>query len=447
MAQHEIKLPAMGEGIIEAIITRWLVEEGAFVNEDDPIVEIATDKVDSEIPSPFTGTMAKILYKEGEIPKVGETIAVISNDMEKNSPDADTVPSDEYMSKETIPADEPDIPVDAGIEDPEPVPEMQAEKEGTYISPFIRDMAKRRGIPFAELANVKGTGKDNRITKDDILNYIQSGRTFRKRIQSPEHLPHKSSVISEIVHSVPDDFSLAHSGETDIVKMDRIRKIIADNMLKSKRTAPHVTSFAEVDVTDMVLWREKIKHDFSQTEGVNITYTVLFTEIVALALKEFPKINASVDGDKILIKKEINIGIATALQNGNLVVPVIKNTDKENVRGLSHKIHDLAMRARQNKLFPNEIRGGTFTITNIGQYNSITGTPIINLPEVAILAIGIIKKKPAVVYMPGGPGIAIRDIVILSLTYDHRIIDGALGGEFLNRIAYHLEHFNRDKTW
>ena len=442
MAKHEIKLPAMGEGIIEATITRWLVDEGSFINVDDTLVEVATDKVDSEIPSPFSGILSKIMYREGEIPKVGEVIAVISSENQNTT--EDEIVKQEVGPEEIIHNIESEETTINQVESQGPGNISEKIMSG-YISPLVRNLAKQRGISFDELLTIHGTGKEDRITKEDIQNYILNGRQGKHSKKLHNHEPASGKGINIFSHekSIPS----SPAGETDIIEMDRIRKLIADNMLKSKRTAPHVTSFAEVDVTDMVTWREKIKSDFLKSEGVNLTYTALFTEIVALTLKEYPKINASVDGDKILIKKEINIGIATALQNGNLVVPVIKNTDTENIRGLAHKIYDLAERARQSRLQPAEIKGGTFTITNIGQYNSLTGTPIINLPEVAILAIGTIKKKPWVVKTPEGYGIAIRDIVMLSLTYDHRIIDGALGGEFLNRISYYLEHFNPGKTW
>ena len=434
MARFELKLPAMGEGIIEATITKWFVSEGEKIDEDLALVEVATDKVDSEIPSPVSGIVQKIVYKEGEIPKVGEVIAII---LTENGSD-----NSEVQEVNTIDVDiEPNPPVESNSETHlESVPEetitpeknypdsVPHKKGHVYLSPFIKNLAIQRGISFEELSGIKGTGQDNRITKDDLNNYILK----EERKMNPESL---------FIHQ---EESTTNIGE--IIEMDRVRKLIADNMLKSKKTAPHVTSFIEADVTDLVTWREKIKKHFIETEGVNLTYTAIITKVVAKTLKDFPRINSSVDGDKILIKKEINIGIATALTNGNLVVAVIKQADKENLRGLAHKISDLTQRARENRLQPTEIKGSTFTITNIGQYNSLTGTPIINLPEVAILAVGTIKKKPAVVNTPTGPGVGIRDIVVLSLTYDHRIIDGALGGSFLNQIANRLENFETSEV-
>ncbi len=436
MARFELKLPAMGEGIIEATITKWFVREGEKLDEDSALVEVATDKVDSEIPSPVSGTLQKIVYKEGEIPKVGEVIAIILTAKENTSyePEELTELSDSEFPAETNseisaePSPEETVVLEENDSD-----QVQRKQDNRYLSPFIKNMAVQRGISTDELLLIKGTGEDDRLTKDDLNKYILSGRLYR----------HASKKVAQqkIAESsfVQQEVSTSDIGE--VIEMDRVRKLIADNMLKSKKTAPHVTSFIEADVTELVTWREKIKKPFIEKEGVNLTYTALITSIVAKALKDFPRINSSVDGDKILIKKEINIGIATALTNGNLVVAVIKQADKENLRGLAHKISDLTQRARENKLQPTEIKGSTFTITNIGQYNSLTGTPIINLPEVAILAVGTIKKKPAVVTIQNGLGVGIRDIVVLSLTYDHRIIDGALGGSFLNQVAQNLENF------
>ncbi len=444
MAKHEVILPAMGEGIIEATITKWLINEGNLIKEDDPIVEIATDKVDSEIPAPISGILSKILYKEGEIPKVGEVIAIIENDKPTTNtkepsiytPDVRDTDISISSSDEQVVAASPLLNTDNETPNNFTVSKLG---DNEYYSPFIKNLAKQRKILFDELKQITGTGKNNRITKDDLNTYIKSGRPFNTKYNE------------ELNFEIPKEkkfepaFTYDHN-QSEIIHMDRVRKLIADNMSRSKKTAPHVTSFTEADVTNMVTWREKVKKQFIKDEGVNLTYTALITEIVAKVLKEFPKINSSINGDKIIIKKDINIGIATALTDGNLIVSVIKQADKENLQGLAHKLYDLTLRARNNKLQPSEIKGSTFTITNIGQYNSITGTPIINLPEVAILAIGTIKKKPAVVPMQNGLGIGIRDIVVLSLTYDHRIIDGALGGRFLAKVATYLENFDLNKT-
>lgn len=442
MARFEIKLPAMGEGIIEASITKWFAAEGDVVSEDESLVEVATDKVDSEIPSPVGGILKKIVYKEGEIPKVGEVIAVIETDKENKTME-DEITSESFAEEvETKPSSDIE-----NISVRESVPDMNERQSSSdnmpdqnklFLSPYIKNLARQRGITNEELNNIQGSGKEDRITKDDLNNYILAGRPFKKTSGKEIKQENQKSSSRETTETINEN--------EEIIEMDRVRRLIAENMLKSKKTAPHVTSFIEADVTGLVTWREGIKEQFIKNTGVNLTYTVLITEIVAKCLRDFPRINASVEGDKILIKKEINIGIATALTNGNLIVSVIRQADKENLRGLAIKISDLTQKARQNKLLPTEIKGSTFTITNIGQYNSLTGTPIINLPEVAILAVGTIKKKPAVINFKGGPGIGIRDIVMLSLTYDHRIIDGALGGGFLNNIANSLENFDINRV-
>ncbi|MBN2613029.1 MAG: 2-oxo acid dehydrogenase subunit E2 [Bacteroidales bacterium] len=440
MAKFELKLPAMGEGIIEATITKWFIEEGSAIEEDHSLVEVATDKVDSEIPSPVNGILKKIVYREGEIPKVGEVIAIIetSNDIagSETSESFETDDNDSETASGNFKKPDTEIQMPE-MEYSGNITEFQSShpaRKSEYLSPFVKNLAKQRGIPISELQHIKGTGTDNRLTREDLKNYILAGRPYRFA---------SSQLQGEIADPPQKEKSPGPGNDVgEIIEMDRVRKLIADNMLKSKKTAPHVTSFIEADVTELVNWRESIKNRFIEKEGVNLTYTALITSAVAKALKEYPKINSSVDGDKILIKKEINIGLATALTNGNLIVAVIKQADKDNLKGLASKISDLTRRARENKLLPTEIKGSTFTITNIGQYNSLTGTPIINQPEVAILAVGTIRKKPAVVNVNETLTIGIRDIVMLSLTYDHRIIDGALGGSFLNSIAQKLENFD-----
>ena len=442
MGKFEIKLPAMGEGIIEASITRWFVGEGDAVNEDESIVEVATDKVDSEVPSPVSGILKKIVYKEGEIPKVGEVIAVIETDQEGTAIEDESY-SDSFAEEVEInpSSDIENMPVLESVPDiidKQPSSDNAPDLNKIFLSPYIKNLARQRGITNGELIRIKGSGNEGRITKDDLNNYILAGRPFKITSGKDTRQENQKSSSQKTSETINEN--------EEIIEMDRVRRLIAENMLKSKKTAPHVTSFIEADVTGLVTWREGIKEQFIKNTGVNLTYTVLITEIVAKCLRDFPRINASVEGDKILIKKEINIGIATALTSGNLIVSVIRQADKENLRGLAIKISDLTQKARQNKLLPAEIKGSTFTITNIGQYNSLTGTPIINLPEVAILAVGTIKKKPAVINISGGSGIGIRDIVMLSLTYDHRIIDGALGGSFLNSIAKSLENFDINRV-
>lgn len=420
----------MGEGIIEATLTRWLVSVGQHVEIDQPVVEVATDKVDSEIPSPVDGVISKLLYHEGEIPKVGEVIALIETG-EDNQPEPD---EQDRVTTEISPPMPPQqdsvLPVkSSGL----PFSSPSDEK----LSPLILSLARQRGITLFELQGIEGSGLNGRITKMDISNYLQAGRQAKSVSDS--------DLSAGTMATPPNPFTqnpLPEPGD-EVVKMDRMRKLIAGNMVRSKKLAPHVTSFLEADITALVAWRENYKEEFYLKEHARLTYTPVFIEAVARALREFPNINISMwDDDSILIRKGINIGFATALPNGNLIVPVIRNADQEDLGSLARKVSDLADRARKNALLPVEIRGGTFTITNIGQYNNLTGTPIINLPEAAILAVGTIAKKPWAVKTGDAYGLAVRDIVMLSLTYDHRVIDGALGGSFLSRIARNLENFD-----
>ncbi|HJZ41796.1 MAG TPA: dihydrolipoamide acetyltransferase family protein [Bacteroidales bacterium] len=434
MAIYEFTLPAMGEGIIEAAITRWFVTGGQQVKIDQPLVEVATDKVDSEIPSPVEGTVVKLVYNEGEIPKVGEVLALVETDMAVPPPSSPKADLPEMINKEfrkLIPERGKSYTWN-GIK----ITDKSPEAAGPYISPLIRTLARQRGITPEELGQISGTGLEGRITREDIIKYMIDGKPFAG-----------SSVTEEFqaVQSLPVPEFFPEEGD-EVVEMDRMRKIIAGHMIRSKRTAAHVTSFLEADITAMVSWRERIKSTFLTRELVKLTFTPLFVEAVAMALKEFPRINISVAGENMILRKNINIGIATALPGGNLIVPVIRNADRENLGSLSRKIADLAERARKGELLPVEIKGGTFTITNIGQYNNLTGTPIINQPEAAILAVGTISKKPwAVKTSTSGYGLAVRDITMLSLAYDHRVIDGALGGSFLSRVAWFLENFNTDR--
>ena len=435
MDKFKLTLPAMGEGIIEATITRWLVSQGDKVAVDQPLLEVATDKVDSEIPSPVEGTLSRLVYNEGEIPKVGEVIAIIDTgngvpmpEGELEDQPAGPIPeemSDVTFMKQIAQSDERVTSVTTDV----PQNEL-------FISPLVRMLAQQRGIASRDLREIRGTGMDGRVTRDDINEYLihRKHRESQGRILLP-----LDPTDEQQKASMPE---IVAEPEDETIEMDRMRKIIAGNMLKSKRVAPHVTSFLEADITALAEWRNRQKDHFLKKEQVKLTFTPIFVEAVAMALKEFPKINVSLSGENIVIRKNINIGIATALPNGNLIVPVIKNADRENLGGLARRITDLAERARNNSLLLTEIKGGTFTITNIGQYNNLTGTPIINQPESAILAIGTMIKKPWAVQTPDGYGIAVRDITMLSLTYDHRVIDGALGGGFLSRVAWYLEHFD-----
>lgn len=431
MTNFEIIMPKMGESVIEATIIRWLKKEGEIIKEDDPICEIATDKVDSEIPSPVEGVLKKILFAENDVVPVGAVIAIIDmGDEDAGEPGADK-PEKPAEKKEVVtettaqPVETQALPVDEQV------------TSTRFYSPLVKSIAKEENISVAELETIPGSGKNGRLTKDDLLQYI-------KNRQQPVVQPPAVSK-PEVPKAVTPPATLPPvtvSGDDEVFEMDRMRRLIADHMVQSVHTSPHVTSFIEVDVTNVVKWRESIKDSFLKREGDKITYMPIFIEATAKALKEFPNVNASVDGYKVIRRKKINIGMATALPNGNLIVPVIKNADQKNLVGLAKDVNSLANKARNSKLDPDDIQGDTFTITNFGTFDSITGTPIINQPQVAILGIGAIKKKPVVLETKDGDVIAVRHMMILSLSYDHRIVDGALGGMFIRRIAQLLENFN-----
>ncbi|MGB4204265.1 MAG: dihydrolipoamide acetyltransferase family protein [Bacteroidales bacterium] len=435
MTNFEIVMPKMGESVIEATIIRWLKKEGEIIKEDDPICEIATDKVDSEIPSPVEGVLKKILFAENDVVPVGAVIAIIDMGGEDaGEPVADK--PEKPAEKEEVVAETSAQPVET------PAVSVDGQVTSTrFYSPLVKSIAKEEKISIAELETIPGSGKNGRLTKDDLLQYI-------KNRQQPVAQP---STVSkpEAQKTVTPPATLPPvtvSGDDEVFEMDRMRRLIADHMVQSVHTSPHVTSFIEVDVTNVVKWRESIKDSFQKREGEKITYMPIFVEATAKALKEFPNVNASVDGYKVIRRKKINIGMATALPNGNLIVPVIKNADQKNLIGLAKDVNSLANKARSNKLDPDDIQGGTFTITNFGTFDSITGTPIINQPQVAILGIGAIKKKPVVLETKDGDVIAVRHMMILSLSYDHRIVDGALGGMFIRRIAQLLENFDTEMT-
>ncbi len=441
MAKVEILLPAMGEGIIEATITKWLVEVGDKIEEGQSIVEVATDKVDSEIPSPEDGVIDKLLFDENDIPKIGDTIAIINTngiDTEKGYTKNKEVINDNKES-EKIPKTEDPVTYKTKISDQNIIIGSKT-PGGKFLSPLVRKIAEEENLSLTEIDGLNGSGNTGRITKKDILSYINT-RT-NSGVQSPtqQQAQGDNSLQSERESRISND--QLYNGKYEIVKMDRMRKLIAEHMVQSKQISPHVTSFIETDVTNLVNWRNKNKVKFLEKENTRLTFTPLFIEAVVKALKDFPMINVSVDGDKIIKKKNINIGVATALPSGNLIVPVIKDTDRLNLIGIADKVNDLASRARNNKLKPDEVQGGTFTITNFGTFGNTTGTPIINQPQVAILGVGAIIKKPAIIETETGDAIAIRHMMILSLAYDHRVIDGALGGMFLKRISDHLQNFD-----
>jgi 2-oxoglutarate dehydrogenase E2 component (dihydrolipoamide succinyltransferase) len=428
MANFELVMPKLGESIIEATIVRWHKKEGDQVLEDESIADLATDKVDSEIPSPVEGIITKLFYKEGDIVPVGKVIAIINLGGEEVAPA-------ETPAKQDVAAPEAKVEIQAvaTTADVAEVVETAVESDKFY-SPLVRSIAKEENIPLNELENVSGTGKDNRLTKQDILDYIKN------RGSKPATQP-ATSVAATERPKVQAPVVTSSTGDI-IIEMDRMRKMIADHMVMSKQVSPHVTSFIEVDVTNIVRWREKTKDSFAKREGQKITYTPLFVEASAKALREFPNVNASIDGYKIIQRKAINIGMAAALPDGNLIVPVIKNADSKNLLGIVKDVNDLADRARKNKLNPDDIAGGTFTITNFGTFDSLTGVPVINQPQVAILGIGTIKKRPWVLETADGDVIAIRHICMLSLSYDHRLVDGALAGMFIKRIQQLLEGFD-----
>jgi 2-oxoglutarate dehydrogenase E2 component (dihydrolipoamide succinyltransferase) len=433
MSRLNILLPAMGEGVIEATINKWLVEEGAVVNEEDPIVEVATDKVDSEVPSPASGIILKVIAGEGTVAKVGEVIAILENNKSYKPQEPEKVEKEIARVRETT-----DLIKQEKKEEESLSKEMKSRTpSGKFISPLVRSIAAREGISYSDLDVLNGTGMDGRITRDDVLKLLEKKKQEeeqknRKKESDSKPFTVKNATVTKI------------SGSDEVIEMDRVRRLIADHMVMSKRTSPHVTSFIDADVTRLVLWRNSVKEKFLAREGQKLTLTPVFIDAAARALQDLPMINISVDGTNIIKKKNINIGMATALPDGNLIVPVIKNANEKSITGLARAVNDLAERARNNKLKPDDITGGTFTITNFGSYNNLAGTPIINQPQAAILGTGAVRKMPAVIETPEGDVIAIRHIMILSLSYDHRVIDGALAGKFLKRVKEILEDYKAD---
>jgi len=425
MAKYELVLPKMGEGIIEATINKWLKQVGENVNEDDAIVEVATDKVDSEVPSPIDGVLAEVFFNEGDIAPVGEVIAIIKTEGDESAEEVSV-----KNKVEKIILKENSSVVIAQKEEDKSDDSKHNIQSKIYLSPLIKSIAKEEGISVQELESITGSGKDNRLTKRDVLAYLETRNTSGVKTQET------AMVKKEI--QLP---TITTSAGDEVFEMDRMRRLIADHMVMSAHVSPHVTSFIDVDVTNIVNWRNKIKAQILEREGEKITFTPIFINAVAQALVEYPQVNASLDGYKVILRKRINIGMAAALPNGNLIVPVIKDADQKNLLGTAKIVNDLAKRSRENKLQPDDIQGGTFTLTNFGSFDSLTGTPIINQPQVAILGVGAIRKKPVVIETASGDMIGIRHIMILSMAYDHRIVDGALGGKFLRRVKELLENF------
>ena len=426
MARINVILPAMGEGVIEATINKWLVQEGTAIKEDQSIVEVATDKVDSEIPSPSDGVLVSIIAKAGTVAKVGDVIAIIENGKDTIQEAAPVVISETENKKKTE-----DKNIAESNEGGSASTQLRSRTpSGRFLSPLVRNIAEREKISNEELDRIKGTGNNGRITRDDINRMLDERQNTGAPVTADES-PQTGTGQEHTDRQQGDE----------IIPMDRVRKLIADHMVMSKRVSPHVTSFIDADVTRLMNWRNSVKDKFLATEGQKLTLTPIFIDAAARALHDFPMINISVEGTNIIRRKIINIGMATALPDGNLIVPVIRNADEKSLTGLARSVNDLAERARKNKLKPDEITGGTFTITNFGSYDNLAGTPIINQPQAAILGTGAVRKTPAVIETPDGDMIAVRQIMILSLSYDHRVIDGALAGRFLQRVREILENY------
>ncbi len=428
MARIELVMPKMGESVMEATVLRWLKKPGDKIELDESVLEVATDKVDTEIPSTHKGVLAEVFAKEGQVVKVGATIAVIETEAVAA---AVSQPAKKAPAAAVVAAAPPaDAPGSSGNGSTR-VQDFKG--SGRFYSPLVRNIAQAERIPVAELDQISGSGLEGRVTKKDILAYLHQRQSIQMVPQARASSPAPSVPVSI-------------SAGDEIIQMDRMRKLIAERMVESKRISAHVTSFVEADVSTVVQWRNKVKDGFKKSAGESLTFTPLFVEAVIKALKELPMMNLQVDGDKIVRKRDINIGMAVALPTGNLIVPVIHNADSYSLNGLARKVNDLAQRARENKLKPDELTGGTFTISNVGSFGNVMGTPIIVQPQVGILAVGAIQKKPAVLETPHGDVIAIRHKMFLSHSYDHLVVDGALGGSFVRKVADYLENFDTERT-
>ena len=430
----ELKMPKMGESITEGTIINWLISEGDTFEEGDIILEVATDKVDNEVPAPASGTMVETKFQAKDVVKVGEVIAIleVETSSSKSQPKKEAVTSSEVDTSQKKTKKNRTI-VSSTVEKPSSN-SFSVNNTNTFFSPLIISIAKEHHISFEELARIPATGKEGRLRKSDVFNYIEDGRPYKFA---------QPVVQDPTVYRIPQlEFD---KGKGKIIEMDRMRQMIADHMVYSKHTSPHVTAYVEADLTNMVNWRNKNKVAFLEKYGEKLTFTPLFVEAVAKAVKDFPNINASVDGNNIIVKEDVNIGMATALPSGNLIVPVVKNADTKDLKTLAENVNELAGKARENKLIGDDIKGSTFTISNVGTFGSVMGTPIINQPEVAILALGIIKKRPEVIETESGDEIAIRSMMYLSLSFDHRVVDGFLGGSFVRRVADYFEQFDTNR--
>ncbi len=448
MSLVDLVMPKLGESIMEATILKWHKKPGDSIKQDETVLDIATDKVDSEVPSTAEGVIEEILFKENDVVPIGTVIARIragANAAVSGSQPA-PAPKQETYEEARVVEDIPYQPTASA----QPAVSGGSSSKVRFYSPLVLNIAQQEGIGMAELENIPGTGQDGRVSKKDILAYVANKATGAK--PQPANQPQAAPATVAEQRPAPAEQPAAsnvpavYSGNVEVIEMDRMRKLIAKHMVDSKHTSPHVTSFAECDVTNLVLWREKVKKDFEKREGEKITFTPLFIEAIVKCIKKYPWLSSSVEGDKIIVKKDLNIGMATALPSGNLIVPVIRNADQLNLVGLTKQVNGLANAARTGKLKPDDTTGGTFTLTNVGTFGSIMGTPIINQPQVAIMAVGAIKKRPMVIETPQGDSIAIRHMMYISLSYDHRIIDGGLGSTFLNAVAKELENFDVNRS-
>ena len=449
MALVDLVMPKLGESIMEATVLKWHKKPGDTVQMDETVLEIATDKVDSEVPSTAAGVIEEILFNANDVVPIGTTIARIRTGAAE--PVASSSPVVLATAQETA-----KVPMQEAVV-VETVPTHSNQKPATgngssnrFYSPLVLNIAASEGVSMTELENIPGTGNEGRVTKKDILQYVsgrKSGVVSRESGARPAEMVIPVSKVETDRQTGSNQQLTTYTGNVEIIEMDRMRKLIADHMVRSKQTSPHVTSFTEADVTNLVMWRDKVKKEFEKREGTKITFTPLFIEAIVKCIKKFPLINCSLDGNNIIVKKDINIGMATALPSGNLIVPVIKNADQLNMVGLAKQVNNLADAARNGKLKADDTQGGTFTLTNVGTFGSLMGTPIINQPQVAIMAVGAIKKRPVVIETPAGDSIAIRHMMYLSMSYDHRIVDGSLGATFLTAVAKELENFNIEREF
>jgi 2-oxoglutarate dehydrogenase E2 component (dihydrolipoamide succinyltransferase) len=435
MALVEMVMPKMGESVMEGTILKWLKQVGDPVSQDESVLEVATDKVDTEVPSPLAGVIKELLAQEGDVVQVDKPIAIIETSQGNGQPITSAAPSRQA---------EPVVFMENGKKAEVHAPLEEPVQSGRFYSPLVLNIARAEHIALSELETIEGTGKEGRVTKKDILAFVEARQQGHRPPQTaPAHAPAPTTPPAEAPSpAYTASVGVSLNGEEEVIEMDRMRKMIADRMVASKRISPHVTSFVEADVTGLAEWREKHKDAFKKRYGSSLTFTPIFIQALAFALRDFPLVNASVEGDKLIVKKQINIGMAVALPTGNLIVPVLKHADHYNLTGLTLKVNDLAARARDNKLQPDELTGGTYTMSNVGNFGNVMGTPIIVQPQIAIMAFGAVRKKPAVIETPQGDFIGIRQMMFLSHSYDHRVIDGALGGRFVRKVADYLEQFD-----